>query len=116
MNSSDVRYEIAATETIDRTVELAAVLAPTFHEGARAEMLHTWWTENGFTATIDEVGNVWAKVRSGSGAALVVGAHMYTAFSGHVEHGVRVEGDRLIGPSVGDDTITNAREVGQWVP
>jgi len=108
MSQSATRYRIAASETVDRTIEMAAVPAPTFHEGARAEILRTWWTEKGLTPVTDKVGNVWAEVQPGSGPALAICAHMDTVFGEEVTHGVRAEGDLLIGPGVGDDTIALA--------
>ena len=53
----------------------------------------------------DVAGNVWARVQSGDGEALVLCAHMDTVFGSDLPHGTKVEGDRLLGPSVGDDSV-----------
>lgn len=102
------RYAAAGAEVIFRTMDLAAVPAPTFREARRAEVLQEWWTDKDLEPRVDDAGNVWARVRRGMGGGLVVCAHMDTVFDESVSHVARIEGDRMLGPGVGDDTVALA--------
>jgi acetylornithine deacetylase/succinyl-diaminopimelate desuccinylase-like protein len=91
---------------VERTVELARIPAPTGAEAARAVVVRRWWIADGASdVRVDAVGNVWGKVRGGDGPAVVLCAHLDTVFAADVSHEVQVEPDRLIGPSVGDDSV-----------
>lgn len=91
---------------VRRTIELAEVPAPTGEESARAEVVRGWWTTDGFgDVRTDATGNVWALARRGAGPAVVLCAHLDTVFGRDVVHEVRAEDDRLVGPSVGDDSV-----------
>ena len=106
MNSAG--FGDAAAEVVGRTIELSEVPAPTFHEQRRTEILESWWTDKGLEPTVDEAGNLWAQLVAGSGPGLVVCAHLDTVFGEEVTHGVRSDGDLLVGPGVGDDTVALA--------
>ena len=96
---------LAAT-VLARTVELAEIPAPTHDEARRAARVSSWWQEDGHgSVDIDAAGNVWARLREGNGPAMLVCAHLDTVFGNDVDHRVRHEGGRMIGPSVGDDSI-----------
>lgn len=98
-----------AALVLDRTVELGAVPAPPLRERRRAELVSSWWRADGLSCVeIDDTGNVWGRVRAGTGAALVVCAHMDTVFGEDVAHEYRRAGDELHGPGVGDDTVAVA--------
>ena len=93
-------------EVVRRTIELAEVPAPTGFEQERASIVRSWWERDGLTDVhTDEIGNVWGRVREGGGPAVILCAHLDTVFGDDVPHEVRVDGDRLIGPSVGDDSV-----------
>ncbi|MGH3756362.1 M20/M25/M40 family metallo-hydrolase [Actinophytocola sp.] len=94
---------------LDRTVELGVVPAPPLRERRRAELVSSWWRADGLAGVeIDGAGNVWGRVRAGTGAALVVCAHLDTVFGEDVAHEYRRTGDELHGPGVGDDTVAVA--------
>jgi tripeptide aminopeptidase len=106
-----------ADAVLARTIELCQVAAPPLDEADRAAVVTSWWTADQIQAIhSDAAGNVWGRLRTGPegvGAAadtpaLVVAAHLDTVFGRDVEHGVRREGDQLIGPGVGDDTVAVA--------
>ena len=110
MNSlEDKTLNLVSVRMLERTCALSAIPAPTFAEGARAEVVRQWWLDEGLQeVSVDSVGNVIGKIRSGSiegSPALVVCAHTDTVFGKDIKHGLRREGDLLIGPGVGDDTI-----------
>ena len=54
---------------------------------------------------VDAIGNVWGQMRDGDGPVVILCAHLDTVFGSDVAHTVRTEGDRLFGPSVGDDSV-----------
>jgi acetylornithine deacetylase/succinyl-diaminopimelate desuccinylase-like protein len=93
-------------EVVDRTVALASIPAPTGEEAARADLVASWWRADGFDEVHgDPAGNVWARARSGAGAAIVLAAHLDTVFGADVSHDVVRERERLRGPGVGDDAV-----------
>jgi tripeptide aminopeptidase len=95
-----------ADAVVTRTIEIARVPAPTGAEAARAAVVRTWWEADGFAQVqTDATGNVWAQVRGGDGPIVLLCAHLDTVFDADVSHAVRIEGDRLVGPSVGDDSV-----------
>jgi len=91
---------------LERTIELAAVPAPTGLERDRAHVVAGWWRWDGWAdVAIDPIGNVRARVGDPRGPAVVLAAHLDTVFDEGQPHGARRVGDRLIGPSVGDDSV-----------
>ncbi|MEP7059515.1 MAG: M20/M25/M40 family metallo-hydrolase [Actinomycetota bacterium] len=98
-----------ASEVLARTERLASIPAPTGEESVRAAVVRDWWTGDGWThAHIDGVGNVWAEVSQGEGPALLLGGHLDTVFGREIIHGARRDGERLLGPSVADDSVAVA--------
>lgn len=97
---------------IERTIELVAIPAPTFHEEARARCVADWWADDGVAEIrSDAQGNVIGCLRSGAAEghpAIVICAHLDTVFSREVTHGTTWDGTRLIGPSVADDSVAVA--------
>ena len=100
---------------LERTIQICAVPAPPLDEDDRAAVVESWFELDGCTSVHrDDVGNVWGLARPGDDSpgndspAVVVCAHLDTVFARSVEHGVRREGDRLVGPSVGDDSVALA--------
>jgi len=95
------------TQTVvQRTIEIAQVPAPTGHEDARASLVRAWWERDGLGEVhADPTGNVWGRLRGGDGPIVIVCAHLDTVFGPDVAHQVEVDGGRLIGPSVGDDSV-----------
>lgn len=91
---------------VRRTIEIAQVPAPTGAEAERAAVVRSWWKRDGLREVhVDAVGNVWGQVRAGDGAVVILCAHLDTVFGAQVPHTVRIEGDTLFGPSVGDDSV-----------
>ena len=91
--------------TLARQAELSALPAPTGSEGRRAARVAELFREVGLRDVfLDEVGNVhgWHGDESGE-AAVVVAAHLDTAFGGDVSARVTRRGDRLEGPGISDN-------------
>jgi len=91
--------------TLARQAELSALAAPTGSEGRRAARVADLFRGAGLRDVfVDEVGNVHGWHGEGeSGAAIVLVAHLDTAFSGDVDVRVRRSGDRLEGPGISDN-------------
>lgn len=100
----------ATTEQVlGRTRHLSRVPAPTGQEAKRAATASEWWREDGLQEVeIDEAGNVWGLVRSGTDGAIVVAAHLDTVFDEETTHETYIEEDRMFGPGVGDNTVAVA--------
>ncbi|MGX6447890.1 M20/M25/M40 family metallo-hydrolase, partial [Patulibacter sp. S7RM1-6] len=99
------------------TLELTAVGAPTGHEETRARHVAALLEAAGLAVELDAVGNVLAWRREddwspADGAAstppVVVTAHLDTVFGPEVPLAPRRDGDRLLGPGVGDNTVAVA--------
>ena len=116
-----------AEAVVDRTIQLAAVPAPPGAEADRAELVASWWRSDGWAdVRIDPLGNVRAGTGAGRAPSIVLSAHLDTVFDASQPHGARADGDRLLGPSVGDDsvgvaalsavaTIAGLEDVGLWL-
>lgn len=91
---------------VRRTIEIAQVPAPTGAEAERASLVRSWWKRDGLREVhLDATGNVWGQMRGGDGPVVILCAHLDTVFGAQVPHTVRIEGDTLFGPSVGDDSV-----------
>jgi tripeptide aminopeptidase len=98
---SDVKETV-----VRRTIEIAQVPAPTGAEAERAAVVRSWWERDGLREVhVDAIGNVWGKVRGVDGTVVILCAHLDTVFGAQIPHTVRVEGNTLAGPSVGDDSV-----------
>jgi tripeptide aminopeptidase len=106
---SDLTPEVLARQVLVRTAEIAAIPAPTGAEVTRAALVTEWWREDGWEDVhMDAAGNVWALARGGQGAVVVLAAHLDTVFPADLPHGAREDDGRLVGPSVGDDSVALA--------
>lgn len=88
-------------------IRITETPAPPFKEQARAELFVAMLRDAGLAnATIDEEGNVLA-LRPGSqdGPVFVVSAHLDTVFPEGTAITVTREGDRLMAPGIGDDSL-----------
>jgi len=90
-------------DTLADQVALCEIPAPPFGEVARSEAYRERFQVLGLDdVRIDGEGNVLGEV--GSGAPLVVlSAHLDTVFPAGTDVTVRREGNRLVGPGIGDD-------------
>lgn len=92
--------------THQNLVELTEIPAPPFMEHKRAERFSQMLVEAGADKVwIDEVGNVLA-LRKGkdSSKTIALDAHLDTVFPEGTDVGVKMVGDTLYAPGVGDDT------------
>ncbi len=87
---------------------IAETPAPTFQEGARAELIAQLWRELGVRPEVDEVGNVVARLGPQEGRALVLASHLDTVFSEGTDLTVRAGRGRWSGPGLGDNSASLA--------
>jgi acetylornithine deacetylase/succinyl-diaminopimelate desuccinylase-like protein len=87
-------------------IDLTQIPAPPFLEEERAKAFAALLEEAGAdSVSLDEVGNVLAYRKGRTGARTVVlGAHLDTVFPEGTDVTVRIRGDTLYAPGVGDDT------------
>lgn len=91
-------------ETIADMLALAAIPAPPFGEGPRAEWLAARLRALGLKVTIDEVGNVIAEEQAAArGAPVIVSAHLDTIFPADTSIEVRRNGVRIHAPGIADN-------------
>jgi acetylornithine deacetylase/succinyl-diaminopimelate desuccinylase-like protein len=98
-------------DLIERLLELAVSIqqipAPTFQEYRRGLYVKELFEGEGLSdITMDSLHNVYARLPGGdSGAPLVVSAHLDTIFPPDVVLDVTREGDRILGPGIGDNSL-----------
>ncbi len=94
-------------QVIADLIRITETPAPPFKEQARAQLFAAMLRDAGLTdVTIDAEGNVLA-LRPGTadGPVFVVSAHLDTVFPEGTPIKVTREGDRLIAPGIGDDSL-----------
>lgn len=100
--------QIAALDdwTLQRQIEITETPAPPFMEEVRAAMYADLLRQVGADSVwIDEIGNVVALRRGAVGNRIVaVGGHLDTVFPEGTDVSVRISGDTLFAPGVGDDS------------
>ena len=106
-----VRDALSRVETLDawgmdRLVELTEIPAPPFMEEVRAARFAELLQEAGADSVwIDAEGNALGLRRGrGGGGTVAFGAHLDTVFPEGTDVSVRMRGDTLYAPGVGDDT------------
>ena len=94
-------------EALDLLMELGKIPAPSNHEEKRAEFCKKWLEKQGAKGVhIDEALNVVYPVGNvDSGPLVVFMAHTDVVFPDTEELPMRVEGNKLYCPGIGDDTI-----------
>jgi tripeptide aminopeptidase len=92
--------------TIKELIELTEIPAPPFEEQKRAERFKQMLQEAGIDSIwIDEVGNVVAlRKGKGNGKTIVFEAHLDTVFPIETDVTVKMKGDTMYAPGIGDDT------------
>ncbi|MBQ6701708.1 MAG: M20/M25/M40 family metallo-hydrolase [Clostridia bacterium] len=90
---------------LDLLCKLAKIPAPSHHEEKRAEFCKKWLTDAGKTGVyIDGALNVVCPFGNIDGELVVIMAHSDVVFPDTEELPLRIEGNRVYCPGVGDDT------------
>lgn len=101
------RLEVEDAETMRTLITLTEIPAPPFAEQARGLALRDMLVDAGADSIyVDAVGNVIALRRgtSGSAGAVAIAGHLDTVFPEGTDVTIRMKGDTLYAPGVGDDT------------
>lgn len=111
-DSSDARILAAArrhrSDVLTLAQEIAQIPSPTFYEEQKAAFVRSYFESLGLQTWVDEVGNVFAR-RPGRGRGeVLLAAHTDTVFPAGTDLRVRAEDGRLIGPSIGDNSVAVA--------
>lgn len=115
-------FQTVGSRVVELTRMLVRIPAPTGEEGERAAVLADLWRESGVSQVrVDDVGNVIGQLREGTvktAGCLVIAAHMDTVFPRGIAHETTEHGDTLLGPGVGDNTVSLAAlsELGSILP
>lgn len=91
---------------LNLAVQIQQIPAPTFEESVRAQFVLEKFRADGLTDTaVDAAGNVFARLRGGTQAPLVVSAHLDTVFPADTSLTARREAGRIYGPGIGDNSL-----------
>lgn len=91
---------------LDRLIAVQRIPAPTFKEEERARYLEASFNDAGLLdVERDEISNVFGRIQGGEGKALVVTAHLDSVFPLGTSLKTIQEGNRLVGPGVGDNAL-----------
>jgi tripeptide aminopeptidase len=102
--------ETHVDQVVDEAIRICEIPAPTFEEAERAAYVKDRFQALGLRdVAIDTAGNVRGR-RPGVGASpgLAVGAHLDTVFPKGTDVHVRREGQRLLAPGIGDNSVAVA--------
>jgi len=111
-----------SSDILNRVIELAVQIqqipAPTFEETKRAEFVSTLFEHEGLESVfVDEVGNAFGKLpavgnRSENTKPLVISAHLDTVFPAGTNLEVKRDGEKILGPGLGDNSLGVAALMG----
>jgi acetylornithine deacetylase/succinyl-diaminopimelate desuccinylase-like protein len=101
---------------LDLAVRLQQIPSPTFHEQSRALAVRDLFQQEGIAeVSLDELGNVLARVPGANVAApVVVSAHLDTVFSLDTPLQIDRASGRINGPGIGDNATGLAALFGLW--
>jgi acetylornithine deacetylase/succinyl-diaminopimelate desuccinylase-like protein len=95
------------SDVLDLTLRIAAIPAPTGHEGTRSRFVAGWLQDAGAPdLATDQLGDVVLRLPGrGLGAPVLIAAHLDTVFPAATALDVRRVNGRLHGPGVGDNSL-----------
>ena len=94
---------------IERTLDIQSIPAPTFDESERANFLRSEFEASGVAhLDQDDIGNLFARIPGADSPPVIVSAHLDTVFANQTDLTHRRTRSRLIGPSVGDNSVALA--------
>ena len=97
-----------ADQVIDLAIEIQQIAAPTFAEGPRGEFARGLFIKEQLKDVfMDSLGNAYARLEGKHKKAkpLIVSAHLDTVFSTSVNLAVKRDGERIIAPGIGDNSL-----------
>ncbi len=102
--------EAAFQEVVQEVITICQIPAPTFEEERRTQYVKQRMEAFGLEeVAVDSVGNVVGRIRgTGGGPAVLLAAHIDTVFPMETDLTVRVDGEILRAPGVGDNSASVA--------
>lgn len=97
-----------APAVVDLASRVSEIPAPTFAEQDRAAFVKSEFEAQGLESWIDAAGNACARLRGADSGIILLLAHTDTVFPAGTDLTVRRDGDRLIGPGIGDNSLSVA--------
>jgi len=98
-----------ADRVVERAIEIQQIPAPTFDEKKRGEFVRDLFSGEGLQDIfMDDVGNVygrWTADHVRAGKPLVVSAHLDTVFPHDTNLEINRDGERTLGPGLGDNSL-----------
>jgi tripeptide aminopeptidase len=100
----------ALPDLVQEVIAVCEIAAPTFEEFGRTEYVRRRMSELGLTeVTTDEIGNVVGRCPgTGGGPTILLAAHIDTVFPLETDVQVRMDGEILRAPGVGDNSASVA--------
>ena len=99
----------AQTESVaELATKISEIPSPTGGEQQRSAFIADQLRARGYAPEIDEVSNVYARRGNRGGPVVMMLAHIDTVFPASTDMSVRRDGDRLYGPSIGDNSVNVA--------
>ncbi|GAB4539311.1 MAG: M20/M25/M40 family metallo-hydrolase [Anaerolineales bacterium] len=95
----------------DLAVEIQQIPAPTFSEGQRGEFVRGRFEREGLKdVSMDSLGNVYARLpgKQKKAKPLIISAHLDTVFPASINLACRREGQKIIAPGIGDNSLAVA--------
>jgi hypothetical protein len=106
----------AVPSVVEWTRRIAAVPAPTGDEGERSAFVRSLFAEAGLRASVDDLGDVVATIPGRQGGvgtpAVLLAAHIDTVFARETPLPITVDGTRMAGPGIGDNSVGVAAVLG----
>lgn len=106
----------AVPSVLEWTRRIAAVPAPTGDEGERSAFVRSLFAEAGLLASVDDLGDVVATIPGRQGGidtpAVLLAAHIDTVFVRETPLSITVDGTRMAGPGIGDNSVGVAAVLG----
>src|SRR4051794_17721429 len=100
-------------DVISLTMEIASIPAPTFHEADRSQFLARAMVGFGLSdVTVDDLSNVTARIPGRDRTkSIILAGHIDTVFPIETPIVIERNGDRLLGPGIGDNSLGAAAAV-----
>jgi len=86
--------------------------APTGAEHERANLVASLLSNNGYATEVTDIGNVYVRRGTRSGAALMLAAHTDTVFPQGTDIAISSDDDVIRGPGIGDNSLGVAAAIG----
>jgi len=101
-------FRVLAQQLTDLAIEIQQISAPTFSEGQRGEFVRGRLEREALRdVSMDSLGNVYARLpgKQKKAKPLIVSAHLDTVFPASINLAYKKEGQKIIAPGIGDNSL-----------